>query len=170
MKRTTNSIIVALMAIMFSGCCVGAGLDSSQPFVSLFKFNQGEDLSNHLWMTWDGKLIETPPVALDSGYFLFDYLVGESKIKYLSFTYDDWRRHRLPEDWQDHWQEYVIAEGPFEQVLSVWTGDCHGRNLDHFPAYCPACESTFFCDTSILNRMIADGKFNNRVPINLIYE
>jgi hypothetical protein len=172
MKRTSFFILAALMAILCSGCCVGAGLDSSSPFVTLFKFNQGEDLSSHLWVGWDGKLIEpeTPPVALDSGYFLFDFLVAQDRIKYLCFTYDDWRSHRLPEDWQDHWQEYVIAESPFEDIFSVWTGDCHGRNLDHFPAYCPTCENTFFCDTSILNQMIAEGKFNNRQPFDVIYE
>lgn len=52
MKRTSFFILAALMAILCSGCCVGAGLDSSSPFVTLFKFNQGEDLSSHLWVGW----------------------------------------------------------------------------------------------------------------------
>lgn len=163
MKRKGQVLLFFLIGLIVSSCCIGAKMDGAQPLVSLFRFSPGKDYSNHIWVNWRGYIIggEHRPIALDSGYYVVDYVSYPREDSYfLTFTFDDLENNRIPEDWHSHWRDYVLDQNPFAQFFTVWAGDCHG-NLNRFPAYCCTCESTLFVDTTILNRMIANQEFIN---------
>ena len=170
MKKGALFFLLFILSLVVSSCCVGARMDRDHRLISLFKFNPGEDYADHLWAHNRGIMrgIEKP-IALDSGYYMTNYTsYPRSDIYFLTFTYDDLDSNLIPEDWQSHWEDYVLAKNPFEQFFTVIVEDCHG-NLDQFPAYCKTCESTFYIDTTILNRMIADQEFKFLISNNITY-
>ena len=162
MKRNYFFVLSLFLCLIVSSCCVGARMGREHVLVSLFRFNSGEDYSDHLWGHKRGFWGRQRPIVLDSGYYLTNIMfVGEiPDIYILTFTFDDMENDRIPEDWQNHWEDYVLAKNPFSQFITIGINDCTG-DLKDIPAYCSSCESTFYADTAILNRQIANQEFEN---------
>lgn len=171
MKRNFFFVLSLFLGLIVSSCCVGARMGRDHRLISLFRFNSGEDYADHLWGNQSGGIMIgiKRPIALDSGYYMTNYTTyPRTDIYFLTFTFDDLDSNRIPEDWQSHWEDYVLAKNPFEQFFTVIVEDCHGK-IDMFPAYCSTCESTFYTDTTILNRMIANQEFEFLLGNNITY-
>lgn len=159
--------LVILLTITLTSCKCPFGQPAFGNYrdfsiVSLFKYHPGEDYSKHVWVKIvnskrDVRVIKQP-MAMDSGFYMGEGMIGRiNGVSFiLSFTYEDLQKGRMPDDWEQHWHDYVIAEKPFEKFYSINTDGC--ENYEAFPAYCQSCKCTFCIDTALMNYLIRSGE------------
>lgn len=136
----------------------------------VFKYNEGEDYSQYVMISDEFKLQPSEtigisrPIALSNDYFLYKITTSDvHTISYLNFTYDELEAGQAPENWELHWQDYVLTDCPFAEYYTAGFSEC--SEIDGIPGYCPTCSSTYYADTAWLNNTITSGVFFVLKPI-----
>ena len=91
------------------------GADWYSAFV--YKFPEGRDLSNNV-MVYKIPMVDSVryipgyrPIPLRDGYYLDGPIAktgGEPEFYYLTITYDEIESGTAPDDWIEHWKDYLI--------------------------------------------------------------
>lgn len=136
----------------------------------VYKFSEGEDYSRYFLISDDFKLQPSVkpginrPIPLHNGYYLSPPPTdrGPWSITYLNFTYDELESGLVPDDWNHHWEEYVLVDCPYKEYYSVGFPNCGDElevELENLPGYCTQCHNTYNVDTVWLNNAIDNGVF-----------
>ncbi len=163
-------IVVAMMCITLCACkkywCEKEGQDI--PKYIVYKFHEGEDYSQFFLISDSFKLQASVkpginrPIPLRNGYYLHVPLTdrGPWSLTYLNFTFDELETGLVPDDWNIHWEEYVLVDCPYKEYYSVEISDCYDQDLQLSRiGYCGQCSNTYYVDTAWLNRGIDNGEF-----------
>ena len=132
----------------------------------VFKFPDGEDYSQYYVIFDHFKLQPSVkpdicrPIRLHNGYYLSNSRTYDaSSWTYLNFTYDELEAGLVPDDWNNHCQDYVLVDCPYDEYYSVVYQGCRSWGLETVPGYCPQCTQTYGVDTAWLNAAIDNGDF-----------
>lgn len=163
-------IVVAMICITLCSCkeywCRKEG--ENIPKYIVYKFHEGEDYSHYFLISDDFKLQPSVkpginrPIPLHNGYYLSPPPPDRDpwSITYLNFTYDELESGLVPDDWNYHWEEYVLVDCPYKEYYSVEISDCYDLDLQLSGiGYCKQCSNTYQIDTVWLNNAIDNGVF-----------
>ena len=155
----------AVMMTMVS-CCGQFGNNPEKEIATIIKYKDGAELSDYFHANksnlqrGNGERLMLL-VPLTDGYYIdFGNCFTEpwqyQDVVVLNFTMDDYTCGNIPEDWIDHWQDYVLTENPFMEGGVLVENHClkdHGG-----PWYNNECTNTNNVDTAWLNLCIKNGE------------
>lgn len=157
-----------MFMLMLNSCkvCPGGGRESVHYPGMILKYKQGAAFSNYFHTSkrainegYSSPILYLRPLAND--YFISLGCNFHDEWEYkgviiLSFTTEDYYNGNVPEDWLNHWEDYILVENPFREgglLFDFFCEEDHG-----VPYYCEGCTNTNNIDTSCVNRLIANGE------------
>ena len=164
--------VVALFAtvvlLIQTSCCRNFGQDPYDYPGMLFKYKQGAELPENFHSTkaylrdkWDKPFLRQLPLQLQNGYYLtFDVAWSNSweyrDVVILNFTLAEYESGNVPENWIEHWEDYVLIENPLCEggILPFY----HCEKNRGVPYWCENCTSTNNIDTTCVNQMIINNE------------
>ena len=158
LKLFLVALIIAGVALVYGCACIG-----KFRVYAIIKFKDGQDMSSqyvtHGIPPERNHIAALSLIPLHNGYYLCGHVSRPYKdhpnfVYFFSFTPDEMNSNQVPEDWIDHWRDYVVADGTCIKELFEVVFDCCEKNCGH-PAFCNHCNPQL--DTTILNKMIEDS-------------
>ena len=165
---------ICLFFLLLSGCVCSDNSGGDDAYLYVFKYVGEEDLSHHVEIIDNNQILpifldspECIPIKLHQNYFLnlrhpinYDY----TKAQLLSITIDDINNGNAPENWKEHWEEYVMEGNPYEAFYICFTNHCKYSKgyYKELPFYREGCGEKGI-DTNIINKMIDDGTLFKRL-------
>ena len=172
MRRLLSRGVFCFCLLILTGCGCSDNSGGDFPYFYVFKYVGGEDLSHHVEIIDNCQPMpifldsaECIPIKLNQNYFLnlkhpinYDY----SKARLLLITIDDIENGNVPENWKEHWEEYVMDGNPYEEFYICFASHCKYSEVYYkdFPFYRSGCGDKGI-DKNIINNMIDEGTLFN---------
>ena len=162
MKKNTF-LRVFTVTLLIAGGLLMYGYDCFELQVyTVIKFKDGQDMSRQYVTRGKPERNQNNGLVLlplHNGYYLCmrfsrPYESHPNFVYLFSFTNEELSNGEVPEDWANHWRDYVVADGTCIEDLFEVMADCCEKDCGH-PAYCNHCDPHL--DTTILNKMIDDS-------------
>lgn len=166
MRKLFFLLIPTAVLLIQTSCCRNFGQDSTNYPGMIIKYKQGAELLDNfqskkeaLRSGWTKPYIK--PLPLSNGYYFVSNCCWYESWDYrdvviMKFTLEEYETGNVPEDWIEHWEDYVLIENPLCEggILPLY----HCKKNRGVPYWCESCTSTNNIDTSCVNQLIINNE------------